>query len=89
MTGRLIVSIATGFLVAFAVVGMAAREAAQPASLLQFNASVGQYVQLHRQIERQLPPSLEHGDAQDIFESSNALATLADLIVDILRDAVQ
>ena len=74
MTGRF-VSTATGFLVAFAVVGMAARDAGEPASLIQFNATVAQYVQLHRQIERQLPPLGAGSGAQDIAEHANAMAS--------------
>jgi hypothetical protein len=74
MTGRF-VSTATGFLVAFAVVGMAARPAGEPASLIAFNASVAQYVQLHRQIERQLPPLGAGSGAQDIAENANAMAS--------------
>jgi hypothetical protein len=75
MTGRTHVSTAAVALVAFAIVGAAAQYDAQPASLAQFNAAIHQYVQFHRQIERQLPPFREHGDAQDIFESSNAMAS--------------
>jgi hypothetical protein len=75
MTGPTFVSTAVGFLLAFAVVGQAAPDAAQPVSLLQFKASIHQYVQLHRQIEQQLPPFRAHSDAQDIIESSNAMAS--------------
>jgi hypothetical protein len=74
MTGRTLVSTAIGFLLAFAVIGQAAPDAAQPVSLLQFKASIHQYVQLHRRIEQQLPPFRAHSDAQDIIESSNAMA---------------
>jgi len=75
MTGRTLVSTAAGFLLAFAVVGLAAPDDAQPVSLLQFTASIHQYVQLHRHIEQQLPPFRPHSDAQDIIESSNAMAS--------------
>jgi hypothetical protein len=74
MTGRTYVSIAAVAFVAFAVVEMAAQLNAQPASLLQFHSSIQRYVQLHRQIEIQLPPFRTRSDAHEIFESSNAMA---------------
>jgi hypothetical protein len=74
MTERTRASTAIGFLLAFAVVGQAAPDPAQPVSLRQFNASIHQYVQLHRRIEQQLPPFRAHSDAQDIIESSNAMS---------------
>ncbi|HKY19889.1 MAG TPA: hypothetical protein VJM31_01605 [Vicinamibacterales bacterium] len=74
MTGRLIVSTTAGCLLAFAAIGMAAPDEAQPASLLQFKEAIHQYVQLHRRIERQLPPFRPHSDTENIIESSNAMA---------------
>ena len=74
MTGRTLVSTALGFLLAFAVVGQAAPDPTQPVPLLRFKASIHQYVQLHRRIEQQLPPFRAHTDAQDMMESSNAMA---------------
>jgi hypothetical protein len=75
MTGRTYVSTAAAAFVALAVVGMAAHDDAQPAPLMLFHASIQQHVQLHRQIELQLPPFEAHSEAQDIFESSNAMAS--------------
>jgi hypothetical protein len=75
MTGRTLVFTATAFVAAFTAAGAAAQHDAQPASLAQFNAAIHQYAQLHRQIERQLPPFRAHSDAQDIIESSNAMAS--------------
>jgi hypothetical protein len=73
MTGRTYIST---FAIAFAAVaGTAGQHEAQPASLLQFNVAIHHYVQLHHQIELQLPPFRAHSDAQDIFESSNAMAS--------------
>ena len=75
MTGRTYASTAAAAFVALAVVGMAAQDGAQPAPLMQFNASIQQHVQLHRQIELQLPPFRAHSDMQEIVESSNAMAS--------------
>lgn len=74
MTVRQLIPTA-GFLLAFASLGVAAPADAQPAPLQQFKASIRQYVQLHRQIERQLPPFRAHSDAEDVIESSNAMAS--------------
>lgn len=74
MTGRLIMSTTAGCLLAFVVVGTAAPDEAQPASLMKFTAAIHEYVQLHHHIERQLPPFLPHSDAQDLIESSEAMA---------------
>jgi hypothetical protein len=62
-------------LLAFALVGKAAPDEAQPASLMKFKEAIHEYVQLHRQIELQLPPFLPHNDAQDVIESSSAMAS--------------
>lgn len=76
MTGKSIVSTAAGILVALAVAGSAAETFDVPqATLKQFATSIQQYVQLHRQIERQLPPLRARSDAQEIAESSNAMAS--------------
>lgn len=75
MTARSIASTAAGLLLAFAVAGFGDTPDAQRATLQQFEASVHQYVQLHRQIERQLPPLRARSDAQEIAESSNAMAS--------------
>ena len=75
MTERTLALTAVAFVTAFTVAGAAAQHDAQPASLAQFNTAIHQYVQLHRQIEQQLPPFRAHSDAQDIFESSNAMAS--------------
>jgi hypothetical protein len=75
MTGRTFVSTAAALLLVFGAAGLAAPDDAQLVSLRQFNAAIHQYVQLHRQIERQLPPFRAHSDAQDIIESSNAMAS--------------
>jgi hypothetical protein len=75
MTARTFAFTAIAFVGAFTVAGATAQRDAQPASLAQFNAATHQYAQLHRQIERQLPPFRAHSDAQDIFESSNAMAS--------------
>ncbi len=74
MTGRTLIPTAIGYLLALAVVGQAAPDSAQPLSLLQFRASIHQYVQLHRRIEQQLPPFRAHSDMQDIIEASTAMA---------------
>jgi hypothetical protein len=75
MTERTSAFTAAAFVAAFTIAGAAAQHDAQPASLAQFNAAIHQYAQLHRQIELQLPPFRAHSDAQDIFESSNAMAS--------------
>jgi hypothetical protein len=75
MTGRPRVSTAVGFVLAFAVTGHTAPDAAQPVSLLQFTGAIHQYVQLHRRVEQQLPPFRAHSEAQDVIESSNAMAS--------------
>jgi len=74
MTARMLVPTSIGLLLAFALIGQAAPDPEQPVSLLQFEASIRQYVQLHRRIEQQLPPFRAHSDAQDIIESSHAMA---------------
>ena len=79
MTAQSIVSTA-GFLLAFAVGGSAGTPDAERTTLRQFNVSIQQYVQLHRQIERQLPPLLARSDAQEILESSNAMASALQMI---------
>ena len=75
MTTHTIVSTAAGFLLAFTVAGAADTPRGGPATLHEFKASIHQYVQLHRQIELQLPPLHVRSDAQDIVESSNAMAS--------------
>ena len=75
MTEKSIVLTVAGLLLAFAVAGSADTSDAQHATLHLFKASIQQYVQLHRQIERQLPPLLARSDAHEILESSNALAS--------------
>ena len=76
MTGKTLASTAVGFLIVFAVAGPAAETLdARQATLQQFTTSIQQYVQLHRQIERQLPPLRARSDAQEIAESSNAMAS--------------
>jgi len=75
MTGRTFASLITGFLLALAVSALAAPHDAQPGSLQQFKASIHQYMQLHRQIEKQAPPLRAQSEARDIIESSNAMAT--------------
>ena len=75
MTGRIPALKVTGLLLLFGVAALAAPHDEQPASLQQFKTSIHQYVQLHRQIEEQLPPLGPQSDAQDIIESSNAMAT--------------
>ena len=75
MTGRTLASTVSGFLLAFSMVGLAALPDEQTASLQRFTTSIHQYVQLHRQIEKQLPPLQLQSDARDIVESSNAMAS--------------
>jgi hypothetical protein len=75
MTERSILAATVACVVAFTVAGAAAQHDAQPAALAQFQTAIQHYAQLHRQIERQLPPFRAHSDAQDIFESSNAMAS--------------
>lgn len=75
MTAKSIASTAAGCLVALAVAGFADTADEQRATLKQFTTSIQQYVQLHRQIERQLPPLRARSDAQEIVESSNAMAS--------------
>ena len=75
MTERTLVLIALAFVAAFTIAGAEAQQNTQPASLAQFQTAIQQYAQLHRQIERQLPPFRAHSDAQEIFESSNAMAS--------------
>lgn len=75
MTATSIASTVAGCLVAFAVAGSAETLDARQAPLQQFTTSIQQYVQLHRQIERQLPPLRARSDAQEIAESSNAMAS--------------
>ena len=74
MTLRALISTA-GLLLTFTGLEVAAHHDAQSATLQQFKASIRQYVQLHRQIERQLPPFRAHSDAVDIIESSSAMAS--------------
>ena len=68
-------SIAVVAFAVFASAGTIAQQKAEPAALVQFNVSIQRHVELHRQIELQLPPFRAHSDAQDIFESSNAMAS--------------
>jgi hypothetical protein len=75
MTTRTPVFTVVAFVAAFTVAGTAAPHDPESVSLAQFNAAIHQYARLHRQIERQLPPFRAHSDAQDIFESSNAMAS--------------
>lgn len=75
MTAKFIVSTAAAVLLAFAVAGSAGTPDAQRQTLQHFNVSIQQYVQLHRQIERQLPPLRARSDAHEIVESSNAMAS--------------
>jgi hypothetical protein len=74
MTTRTLAIFTVTFVTAFAIVGASQREP-YPASLAQFNVAIHHYVQLHRQIELQLPPFRAHSEAQDIFEASNAMAS--------------
>src|SRR5687767_4502905 len=75
MTSRTYISMAAVAFLAIAIVATAAQHDAKTASLAHFNTATQQYAQLHRQIEQQLPPFRAHSDAQDIFESSNAMAS--------------
>ena len=87
MTAKSIVSTAAGVLLAFAIAGVAADTPdVQRAPLQQFKASIQQYVQLHRRIERQLPPLRARSDAHEIVESSNAMASALQTLLDAAHE---
>lgn len=44
-------------------------------ALGEFDAAVGQYIALHRRLERALPPEQMFEDPEDMFEARQALAT--------------
>ena len=75
MRAKFIVSTAAAVLVAFTVAGSAGTPDAERPTLQHFNVSIQQYVQLHRQIEQQLPLLRARSDAHEIVESSNAMAS--------------
>jgi hypothetical protein len=50
------------------------RHAAESAALKEFRVAVEEYVALHRHLERQVPALQLTENAQEIFDSSNALA---------------
>lgn len=75
MSTHAFASIAAALLLAISVAATADPMWGEPAPLHRFTAFIREYVQLHRQIERQLPPLHVRSDVQDIVESSNAMAS--------------
>ena len=67
MTGIVILALTAG-------IAAAVREP-QSSALRQFKTATLEYAALHRRIEQQLPPLGIAEDAQDILESTNALAS--------------
>jgi len=75
MTTRSVAITVGALVLAGAVAGFAgAGLPDEPAPLQQFKAAIGEYITLHRQLEQQLPPFDVTTEAQQIFESSNAMA---------------
>lgn len=74
MTGRFVLLTTVALLLACALTGIAGPHTQPATSLPQFKAAIRQYVQLHRRVERQLPPLGVASDAQQIVDASNGMA---------------
>ena len=75
MVTRFIATITVGLILTAPIAGFGeARIPEQPAPVHQFNEAIRHYTELHRRLERHLPPSRVTEHAREIFETSDAMA---------------
>src|SRR5687767_8403589 len=94
MTRPSLIATVGAALLAVGAVAAAHPQTEEKAPLEQFNAAIRGYVQLHRAIERQLPPLRGRSNADDVVGASNAMASALQKARanaregDIFRDAI-